>query len=139
MLKKVILCAMIFIGISSMSAFAVDRNVHFGVRDGVMIGLGVEDELVEYFDYRLLAGVKTGENPLIVSLSGKFYAFDLFRRKINMGLGVVFDFGQKSKAGGTISLIADKVFGPKNLFNLEFGFDVKDSSSLFISLSHPIK
>ena len=106
-----------------------------GVRNGLGLGIIMEEGSSSTASLRFGAEATTGSNPLCLFIGGKFYLSTInATTPLSLGLGVIGDFGSNNGGNGgvvgvSVSAIFDHAFAVQPLF-IEAGIDVINSGGL---------
>jgi hypothetical protein len=128
-MKRIISLAfvMLFCG----SSWAYHSSIIGGMRDGLALGMKVEEislgSVSLNFDVQATSGEDlsfAGDNPFVLSGAAKFDFAEIGPRKIptSLELGLVGYFGNRTEQGTYLAMIFDKIYGVDPL-SLEMGFD----------------
>jgi len=119
------------------TSFAAVPEIVGGVRNGLAIGIQLEDGVARNLTLRGGIEFDTGKQPIIASLGGKIPLTGIGRMPLSLGLGFVGYFGDKSDFGASLTFIFSKFLDITPLF-FEFGVDVADSGRLVAQLGYKI-
>jgi len=116
-----------------------------GVRDGLSMGMRIEEHLSDRLMYRFGIEGSTGEdltflgdNPLILAGGLKFRIMDIGKNRPTwFSLGLVGYSGNDSQIGIALSLIVDRVFDSDPLF-FEIGADFLRQGHLQVQFGYRI-
>ncbi|MFA6549223.1 MAG: hypothetical protein WCT39_04755 [Candidatus Margulisiibacteriota bacterium] len=130
-MKKTIILVTVFISLLwGSSCLASQSAVIGGIRDGVALGLMMENGLSNGTALRFGFEANTSNTPGIVFLGGKWFLRDVVGRfPMYLSGGLVGYLGNNAEAGPYISLIFNRFLDVAPLF-LELGVDVVKSGRL---------
>jgi len=119
----------IILFLAGQSAWANHTAMIGGMRDGLAMGLEIEEHLSDNLMYRFGLEASTGEdisftadNPFVLTGGGRFRLGKLGFSPMWGGVGVVGNFGNNTEIGVALSLIFEKIYNQDPLF-LETGLD----------------
>jgi len=138
-MKKVFVFMAMLLLLFGQGAWAVYPAVVGGIRDGLALGVMLEDSIARNVAIRGGIEANTGRQPLILFFGGKFYLTNI-GRKIPMSLGLAFIgyTGNKGTDGGiSISFIFERLFDINPLF-FEAGIDVAGSGRLQAQVGYKV-
>jgi len=136
-MKKTIAVLMMSLVLAG-SAFALTPSIIGGIRDGLALGMMIEDPLAKNVGFRLGAEGNTGHQPLLVFGGGKFYLGNIGYSSFSLGLGAVIYAGNNhTDFGLSISAIFNNLLRVKPLF-LEIGIDVAGAGRLQAQLGYKL-
>jgi len=137
-MKRVGLVLAVFMLIGN-SVLAMQPEVVGGIRDGLALGMMLEDGIAKNVAIRGGIEANTGKQPLILFFGGKFYLTNIGRKiPLSFGLGFVGYTGNKgTDAGLSVSFIFDRLFEINPLF-FEVGVDVAGPGRLQAQVGYKI-
>ena len=129
-MRKIILVLAVFFLFAS-SCLADGAVVYGGLREGLALGLGMENKITERMTIRYGFGASVsanpstmGTNPFMAYAGIKYPLFISFGYcPTSLGLGVAADFGTQTQAGGSCSIIFDNIYNQEKYY-LEIGADI---------------
>ena len=138
MIKQLGLVLMVLLLIGN-GVLAMQPAVIGGIRDGLALGMMLEDGIAKNVAIRGGIEASTGKQPLILFFGGKFYLTNIGKKiPLSFGLGFVGYTGNKgTDAGISLSFIFERLFDIKPLF-FEVGVDVAGSGRLLAQVGYKI-
>ena len=136
-MKKILIVGLVFGFLVGQSGALVTELVG-GVRDGLAVGLQLEDAAARNLTLRGGVAFNTGQQPVIGYIGGKFPLTSVGKMPLALGLGLVGYFGNdKSDVGFSLSFIFNRFFDLKPLF-FEVGVDAAGKGKLLAQLGYKI-
>lgn len=124
-------------------ACATHNSVLVGFRDGLAMGLMVEEHFSDNFMYRLGWEATTGEdlsftnnNPMLFIGALKWRLKNISdTREIWLSAGAVGYTGDSPAVGGTVSLVFEKLLPDEHVY-LELGADILSQSHAIVQMGY---
>lgn len=136
-MKKLLVVSCLLLVVGSAS-FAATPEIVGGVRDGLAIGLQLEDSVAKNLTLRGAIEFNTGKQPVILALGGKVPLTSVGRMPLALGLGFVGYFGNnKNDVGFSLTFIFSRFLDVQPLF-LELGVDVASTGRPVVQLGYKI-
>lgn len=136
-MKKLIIVLICFIAVATASFAAVPEIVG-GVRDGLAVGLQLENAVARNLTLRGAIEFDSGKQPVILSLGGKVPLTSIGRMPLALGLGFVGYFGNnKNDVGFSLTFIMSQFLDIQPLF-LELGVDVAGSGRPVVQFGYKV-
>lgn len=111
------------------SSWAVHTAIIGGVRDGMALGMLVNEHVNDNLMYRFGVEGSTGDDlsfsgvsPLILFAGGSLHLMDLGWSPVSLGLEIVGEYGNNTEYGPAVSLIINKLYNQDPWF-FELGVD----------------
>lgn len=137
-MKKVLVISCLLLVVSCQSVYAAVPEILGGVRDGLAIGLQLEDGVARNLTLRGGIEFTTGKQPIIAFLGGKIPLTSLGQMPLALGIGFVGYFGSnKTDVGVSLTFIFNRFLDIKPLF-LEVGVDVAGQGRLVAQLGYKV-
>lgn len=120
------------------SSLAMTPAVVGGIRDGLAIGLMMNNPVARNVALRLGVEANSGTQPIMVFFGGKFYLTNAGGMPMSLGIhGVGYSGNNQTDVGFGLSFIFDNAFKIRPMF-MEFGIDVANKARLVAQLGYKI-
>jgi hypothetical protein len=137
-MKKLLVVSCLLL-VASSSVFAAPAVIG-GIRDGLAIGLMIDNPVARNVALRVGIEANSGKQPMMVFFGGRFYLTSTGGMPMSLGLhGVGYTGGSDNKTdvGFGLSFIFDRAFSVPPMF-LEFGVDVANTARLQAQVGYKI-